>query len=139
MNILYLIFAWDDIKFKTVLTFQYISFLKSIWDRFQNKMYWNEEYFVYNVIIISTICYNYLSVYIVSSTYRDHFPNLSIVSKVDIISLLIYEIALSVPWRYLRYHLSLGCFLYHLSNVLICTSNNSIVDDIVDRLYRQIF
>jgi hypothetical protein len=70
------------LKFKIVLTFQYISFLKSIWDRFQIKMYWNEKHFAYNVIIISITCYNYLSVYIVSSTYRYHFRNLSIVSKI---------------------------------------------------------
>jgi hypothetical protein len=70
------------LKFKIILAFQYISFLKSIWHRFQNKMYWNEEHFVYNVIIILIICYNYLLVYIVSLIYRDHFRNLSIVSKV---------------------------------------------------------
>jgi hypothetical protein len=70
------------LKFKTVLAIQYISFLKSFWDRFQSKMYWNEEHFAYNVIIISIICYNYLLVYIVSSTYRDHFRNLPTAPKV---------------------------------------------------------
>jgi hypothetical protein len=46
-------------------------------------MYWNEKHFAYNVIIISINCYNYLLVYIVSSTYPDHFRNPPIVPKVS--------------------------------------------------------
>jgi hypothetical protein len=38
-------------------------------------MYWNEKYFVYNVIIILIDCYYYFLVYIVSSTYRERFRN----------------------------------------------------------------
>ncbi len=69
-------------KFKIVLTIQYISFLKSFWDRFQSKMYLNEKHFAYNVIIISIDFYDYHLVYIVSITYRDHFRTPSTTPKV---------------------------------------------------------
>jgi hypothetical protein len=76
------------LKFKTVLAIQYISFLKSFWDRFQSKMYWNEKHFAYNVIIISIICYNYFLMYIVSSTYQDHFRNFLTVFKIIILKVI---------------------------------------------------